>query len=370
MILDKQSLASIILIWIICLSQFSWAQSKETLRYQSEEISFQNGEEHFAGTLTLPRQTQKSPAIILITGSGGQNRDEEILGFKIFAQISDYLSQEGIAVLRYDDRGVGGSKGKSVDESTTADFAQDVLQAVEYLKTRPEIDPEKIGLLGHSEGGVVAPLAYQNNPEIAFVILMAGTGVNGLEVITEQTKAIMKAQNVPESMIQSTTQLNAEIYKIILAEEGADWDMVEKKVEEAILANFELYPESIRAMVKDTTTFIKSQAQQSLQRANTPWFRYFLSLDPEVALQKVKCPILVLFGELDLQVLPAQNEAPILEALKVAGNQDVTVKIFPKANHLFQEAITGSPNEYAKLEKKFVPGFLEYIGNWLKERAF
>jgi dipeptidyl aminopeptidase/acylaminoacyl peptidase len=172
------------------------------LPYNAEEVTFTNDGNTFAGTLTFPKTEGKHPAVVLITGSGAQDRDENIIGFKIFEVIADHLTQNGIAVLRYDDRGIGGTTGKTVDQSTTEDFAGDVIAAVQYLKTRDNINPSEIGLLGHSEGGIVAPIAAGKSTDIAFIILMAGTGVKGIDIVLEQAQLIMKADKAKDEEIE------------------------------------------------------------------------------------------------------------------------------------------------------------------------
>ncbi|MCX7833565.1 MAG: lysophospholipase [Ignavibacteria bacterium] len=336
---------------------------KEELPYQEEEITFTNGNNIFSGTLTIPKTVGRHPAVVLITGSGAQNRDEEIVGFKIFRVIADFLTRNGIAVLRYDDRNFGKSKGTSVDSSTTEDFAYDVIEAVKYLQSRNDINPTQIGLLGHSEGGIVAPLAATKYPDIAFIILMAGTGVKGKEIILEQTRAIMKANGETEEKINEATDYMNRLFKAL--ETGEGMEELENIIKKQAAEYYESLPEEQKSTIKDKDEYIDLMLKSRLYPFKTRWMRFFLEFDPKTALEKVKCPTLAIFGELDLQVLKWQNEKPIEEALKKAGNKNYEIKTFEKANHLFQEAITGSPSEYAKLKKEFVSGFLEYITNWI-----
>lgn len=325
-------------------------ESKNLLPYREEEISFKNGENTLVGTLTIPKAAGKYPAIVLITGSGAQDRNSEILGFKPHEILADYLSRKDFAVLRYDDRGVGASTGKSVSESTTADFAQDVLLAVELLKQHPNIDAKHIGLYGHSEGGIVAPMAASQNPEIAFIILAAGTGVPGYQILNEQKKLISQAAGLSEQEIKAGKKLNEQIFKAIRTNQG--WDKIEQQIMAA------LPPEMDEVQKKNYT---KAQ----LDQLKSPWFRFFIDNDPRLFAEKVTCPVLLLFGELDLQVPPSQSQLALENAFKKGGNNNFTSYVFPKANHLFQEAQTGSPEEYALLKKTFVNGYLEYIHNWL-----
>ncbi|MCU0447884.1 MAG: alpha/beta hydrolase [Microscillaceae bacterium] len=331
-------------------------QRKEPVPYQVENVSFQNGETTFGATLTLPPHSGKHPALVLITGSGPQDRNEEIFGFKAFEIVADYFTRQGIAVLRYDDRGVGETKGgKSILESTSEDFAYDVLQAVEYLKTRPEIDAQQIGLYGHSEGGIVAPLAAVKNPQIAFIILSVGTGVKGIEILNEQKKLILEANGASAEVIAEELKMNDLIYKTVISNRG--WEKLNQKLSEDLAKAFQLKGEALTKAVDAQITNLK-----------TPWWKYFMQYDPAPTLRKVKCPVLLLFGELDLQVPPAQSEQVMLNTLKKGKNKDYESKTFAKANHLFQEAKTGNPSEYGILKKEFVEGYLGYIAEWLRKR--
>jgi pimeloyl-ACP methyl ester carboxylesterase len=340
---------------------------EENLPYNAEEVTFTNDGNTFAGTLTCPKAEGKHPAVVMITGSGPQNRDEAIVGFKIFKVIADNLTKNGIAVLRYDDRGVGGSKGKGVNESTTEDFAGDVIAAVEYLKTRDNINPSQIGLMGHSEGGIVAPLAASKSGSIAFIVLMAGTGVNGYEIIKEQSKLIMKADKSSDEEIEGYDKMIDAVYDAI--KNNKSLDDVKEQIKNDIIENFDKIPEKQRKDITDKEKYAKETAEQTIAAFNSKWMKYFLTYEPALALEKVKCPVLMLFGESDLQVAPKQNQKPMEDALKKGGNTDYKVIIFPKANHLFQEANTGSPGEYGSLKKEFVPGFLDAVSGWILQRV-
>jgi pimeloyl-ACP methyl ester carboxylesterase len=335
--------------------------------YNAEEINFSNDGNFFAGTLTYPKIQGKHPAVVMITGSGAQNRDEEIFGFKIFGIIADHLTRSGIAVLRYDDRGTGSSVGKSVDESTTEDFAGDVIAAVEFLKTKDYINPNQIGLFGHSEGGIVAPLAASNSNSIGFIILMAGTSVMGIDIVKEQSKLIMKANNSSDKEIEGYVTMLDSIYAAIKNKQPLD--ELKQRIKNDIIENFDQIPKEERKAIKNKEQYATDVAEMTIAEFNTNWMKYFLRYDPYDALTQIKCPVLALFGELDLQVPPNQNEPQMTKALKNGGNYDYKVITFPKANHLFQEAVTGSPGEYSSLKKEFVSGFLETISAWILERV-
>ncbi len=342
-------------------------EETEVLPYNSEEVTFTNGDIKFAGTLTIPKTEGKHPAVVMITGSGSQNRDEELFGFKPFKIIADYLTRNGIAVLRYDDEGVGGTTGKNVMQYTTEDFAGDVLKAVEFLKTRNDINPEQIGLMGHSEGGIIAPLAASKSKDIAFIVLMAGTGVKGIDIIKEQSALIMRADNTPEEDIKANDELLDKGYKII--ESNGNLEELRPEMEKEELRSYNSLPEEKKNAIKDKNEYVKTMVDAQIHQFSSPWIKFFLSYDPAPTLEKVKCPVLMLFGALDLQVPPAQNKAPMEKALQDGGNKDYMSVVFPKANHLFLEAKTGSPSEYASLPKEFVPDFLDTVKDWITKRV-
>ncbi|MEI6816045.1 MAG: alpha/beta hydrolase [Bacteroidota bacterium] len=340
--------------------------SKPKLPFKEESVKFTNGENTFGGTLTIPDKPGKHPAVIMITGSGAQNRDEEILGFKPFKIIAEHMGRCEIAVLRYDDRGVGESKGKTVNESTTLDFATDVEQAIKYLKTRPDIDTTKIGLMGHSEGGIIAPIVASRNKDVAFIVLMAGSGVKGEDVMNEQKRLIMKKAGSSDEEITKSLKLSEQVFTAIRKNKGMD--AVKKELKKQVL----------EMAAKDTAKKKKTPEEEAqldqmldaqLKAYQSVWMKCFIDLDPRPYLEKTTCPALVLFGELDVQVPPKQNEKPIADALKKAGNKDVRISVFPKTNHLFQEAKTGNIDEYAMLNKEFVPGFLVMVSEWIRKHC-
>ncbi len=339
-------------------------EQAEPVPYREEELTFESGEVHLEGTLTLPEADGPFAAVVMVTGSGAQNRDEELFGFRPFRIIADHLTRRGIAVYRYDDRGVGGSTGNTA-LSTTSDFADDALAAIEMLSGHEEIDAGRIGLVGHSEGGVVAPLAAQRSESVAFVVLIAPTSVRGADVIFEQGAEIARAAGQTEQQIEEGQVLQRRMFEAV--ENGEDMEAFRSELEEIIREQIASGSEEDLAVVENAETFVKSQANQQIAQVTTPWFRYFLTYDPAPALRQTRVPVLTLFGELDLQVTPKQNRGPLAEAL--GGNPDVTIETLPGANHLFQAAMTGSPSEYATLEKAFVPGFLELIADWIVART-
>ncbi|MFH0988968.1 MAG: alpha/beta fold hydrolase [bacterium] len=334
--------------------------------YKQEEVVFHNDSTTLAGTLTLPVNQGKHPAVVMITGSGAQNRDEELLGFKPFKIIADYFTRHGIAVLRYDDRGIGGSSGNTM-ASTTSDFANDALAAVAYLQSRSDINPKQIGMCGHSEGGIVAPLAASRSSDVSFIILMSGTGVDGGTIILAQTELIMKAEKAGESEIKESLDLSRRMFQAFREEKP----LTSFSEELSILTRKgldKMKPEQRKAITKPEE-YVAQQVKTQLLSFASPWMKYFLRYDPAPALEKVHCPVLMLFGELDLQVPTELNKPKMEAALARGGNTKVTTKVFPKANHLYLAATTGSPSEYATMKKEFVPGFLETMSTWIHQQV-
>jgi len=332
--------------------------------YIEQEVTFANGDVTLAGTLTVPRSGGPFPAVVMITGSGAQNRDEELFGFRPFRIITDHFTRNGIAVLRYDDRGVGGSTG-SVSESTSEDFAMDVLAAVRLLQNRDEIVFDKIGLVGHSEGGIVAPIVAARHEGVAFVVLMAGTSVTGEEILFAQGEAILTANGATAEELRNQRDMQRRMFEVVRT--GVGMEELEADLRQQVRDGIESLPDDERTAISDMDAVVDAEVNGQLSAISSPWFHFFLDYDPAEDL--VNVPVLALFGELDLQVPPEVNRALLEDALRRGGNQDFTVFTFPRANHLFLTAETGSPNEYPTMEKVFVPGFLEMMTEWILERA-
>jgi len=335
-------------------------EPKPPFPYTAEDVTFRNGVENFdlAGTLTLPEGNGPFPAVVLISGSGAQNRDETLLGHKPFLVIADYLTKNGIAVLRYDDRGVGKSKGNMMN-ATSMSLAGDAEAAVTYLLSRPEIDKKMIGLAGHSEGGLIAPIVASRNSNVAFIVSLAGPGVSGYDIIIRQTRDIQTASGIPEKDIEETIKTNGKLFEMVMAE--ADQRKVAKNAMEWY--NKELDGKGVTPEERKT---MMAQFTQALLSTNSPWFRYFLAAQPAEYWSKVKVPVLALNGEKDLQVSAEANLPAIKAALKKAKNKKVTTMMLPGLNHLFQHCTTGTPAEYASIEETFSPEALQIITDWIK----
>jgi len=334
--------------------------------YKQEEVKIQSGTITLAGTLTLPPAGGPFPAVVLITGSGPQNRDEEIFGMKPFRLMADAFTRQGIAVLRCDDRGVGGSTG-STPQSSSAEFADDALAEVQFLRGRPEIDRGRVGLLGHSEGGLVAPIAASRSSDVAFIVLLSGPAVTGEKILYAQSELLMRAAGATEEAIRR----NAEIQKRIFAavRTGTGWDEAAEMLRGDLKAVLDAATAAKQPAAANRDAMIKSRVDAQMASARTPWFKFFLDYDPAPTLQKVTCPVLAIFGECDLQVPVALNRDPMEQALKSGGNRNYTIEVMPRANHLYQEAKTGSVQEYTILKKEFVPELLPLVGAWILKQG-
>lgn len=331
---------------------------KKPYPYESEDVTFDSTAKDvtMAGTLTKPTGDGPFPAVVLVSGSGPQDRDETLLGHKPFLVLADHLTRKGIAVLRYDDRGVGKSTGKFA-EATSKDFADDAAGAVAFLKGRKEIG--KIGLAGHSEGGLIAPMVAATNKDVGFIVLLAGPGLPGDEIILAQAELIglamgEKKENVARGLKLSRVLMDA-------AKKGA----AEKELVDLIASAQTEMSDAEKKEFDDQKDLIVARTKELA----TPWFRYFLAFDPRPTLGKVKCPVLAINGELDLQVPCKANLEAIEKAVKAGGNTDVTVKELKGLNHLFQTTKKGLPSEYGVIEETFSPAALDTISEWVLKKA-
>lgn len=329
--------------------------------YREEEAVFRNAVENFdlAGTLTLPEGKGPFPAAVLITGSGQEDRNETVFGHRPFLVIADFLTRNGIAVLRFDDRGMGGSKGNP-NNATSENFAGDVAAAVAYLTTRPEIDPKKIGLIGHSEGGLIAPIVASKNQGIAFIVSLAGPGIRGKELLMKQNADIMKVSGAPENEIKDAMATNNTLYDMVMND--PDQRSFAKKAMEWYGRELDAKGLTPEKRKEDMASFA-----QAIVQVNNAWMRYFISTDPAIFWTKAKCPVLALNGEKDLQVNYEQNLPAIKAALKKGGNRKVKTIALPDLNHLFQHCTTGNPSEYVSIEETFSPEALKIMADWIRK---
>ena len=327
--------------------------SQNPLPYLAEEVTFKNGDITLNGTLTLPKVRRgRIPAVILVSGSGTQDRDQTILRHKPFLILADVLTKAGYAVLRYDDRMLSAQNQEMNPNPDSRDFADDAYAALQYLKSRREVHRQKVGIIGHSEGGMIAPMVVTAHPnQVAFIISMAGTGVTGEEILYTQVEAALKSRKL-ENMIPDERAKQEQLYQILKTEPSDSLAVVQMK---AVLEGYGL------AVTDDKAEAVEAELAQMTSR----WFRYFLLHNPALDWKNVRVPVLLLNGEKDLQVLPDVNLPVIQQALRL--NRKVTVKRLPDLNHLFQlTPSTGHPDEYGKLEESISPIVLDEIVNWMK----
>ncbi|GJQ44205.1 MAG: alpha/beta hydrolase [Ignavibacteriaceae bacterium] len=337
-------------------------EPKPPFPYNSEDVKFFNEKDSItlAGTFTYPKEDGKFPAVVLITGSGAQNRDEEIFNHKPFLVISDFLTKNGYAVLRFDDRGVGESEGNH-SIATTFDFAEDVRAAIKYLKARNEVDKNKIGLIGHSEGAMIASIVASESDDVAFIILMAGPGLPGDSILYLQTELIYKAEGQSEEQIHEILDELREVYSILKSD--IDESEMKERLKRKYQQRFDKMSDEEKQRFGDLNTYMEME----IRIATSPWFRAFLKFDPRPILEKVKCPVLAVIGEKDLQVPPKENLPAIEDALKRGGNKNFKVTELPNLNHLFQTSQFGTISEYGIIEETMSPQALETMLNWLNE---
>ncbi len=340
-------------------------EPKEPYSYDIEEVTFPNTKEkiELAGTLTLPKQNRISPVVILIAGSGPNDRDETIFGHKPFWVLADYLTRQRVAVLRYDKRGVGESGGEYFT-ATTKDFAADVEAAINYLKTREDIHSSNIGLIGHSEGGIIASMVATQNEDVKFAVLMAGLGVTGTELVLAQHQHEFDKTTLAKTEKEHINSILVNLYsKVLEWKEYAGSDEERNQLQQDLDTLWQhLAPEIKGEVQKDAFK------KQTTSKIVSPWFRQFLAIDPLQYIQTLSIPVLAINGENDTQVNYQSNLEGIEDALKRANNKRYTIKSYPHLNHLFQESTTGEIDEYGKTEQTISPEVLLDIANWIKEQ--
>jgi hypothetical protein len=337
------------------------------LPYSALEVSIPNGEVTLSGTLTLPEGAGPFPVVILVSGSGPQDRDETLaptIPIKPFFLIADHLTRNGIAVLRYDDRGVGQSTGQ-FDSATLEDFTSDAQAALDFLTTRPEIDQEHLGLLGHSEGGLVAAKLAASDSRLDFVITLAGPSVLGSEVLLLQNQLILEnAGSQPEAVTIQLDYLRA-VFEVLASPDPTDEEAMRQLTYDSIIAQAEYATEEDLAAIGDLEAFANEQADAAITTLAGTWFRSFLLYDAGEDWARTTIPALAIYGGKDLQVPDEQNAAPFEAAMQAAGNTNYQVLVYPNANHLMQEAITGAIEEYGTLPAEFTPDFLPDLTDWI-----
>lgn len=326
---------------------------KPPFPYDVEDVTFPGGAANveLAGTLTIPRGDGRHPAAILVSGSGPQNRDEEIFEHRPFLVLADYLTRRGLVVLRYDDRGVGESTG-DFGAATSADFADDAEAAFRFLRARDDVDPDAIGVIGHSEGGIIAQLLASRLPQLGYVVMIGGPGVPGDSILALQVAALNRGAGLPDSIVEARSRLQRRLMDIAL-----------KDVDPATIRE-----ELVDVFHTEAPGMSEEQAESQARTLTSPWMHWFLHYDPRPMLRELQVPILAVIGSKDVQVLPDENLAAISEALREGGNPDFTVRELAGLNHLLQPAKTGLATEYGQIEETMAPSALETIGDWIVAR--
>jgi pimeloyl-ACP methyl ester carboxylesterase len=329
--------------------------------YDIETVEFSNPNANItlAGTLTLPENKQNCPAVILISGSGPQDRNSSILQHQPFWVLADYLSRQGMVVLRVDDRGVGESGGTFAG-ATSADFATDVEAAFEYLKKHPRVNSNKVGLMGHSEGGAIAPVVASRNKDVAFVVLLAGPGEQGSKVLAQQNYDLFLQETQSTELANYRRQFFEKIYNTVNQEANKD------KGNSAVYALLEKDLNQLSSEERTQIDLEEKNVRAMIALFRSPWMRYFLAMNPQEYLSKIHCPVLAINGEKDLQVHP-DNLKAIEKALKEGKNNKYQILVFPDLNHLLQTSETGAVDEYAEIEETISPKVLTAINAWLKQ---
>lgn len=318
--------------------------------YSAREVSYVNPRQtdvRLAGTLTVPPGRGPFPAVLLITGSGPQDRDETVFEHKPFLVVADALTRRGVAVLRVDDRGVGGSS-PGPQGATTADFATDVEASLAWLRKQKDIDSTRVGLLGHSEGAVIASVVAGKDRALDFVVLWAGTGVSGKEILVEQARALSRSGGASPEAVEKVAALQSEILEAVLAEPTA---------------------EGLRSSLQKITVSrgVPAIGAEAAGQLGSAWYRHFIAFDPSKALRKARAPVLALLGSKDLQVSAGQNAPALRAALR--GNRHATVEVLPGLNHLFQTAETGAPSEYGEINETISPAALARMTDWIVDQS-
>ncbi len=357
----------------LVFTEESWKQRRpQTPRppfpYVSEEVVFENQPAgvKLAGTLTKPAAAGPFPAVICITGSGPQDRDETLFGHKPFAVIADDLTRHGFAVLRFDDRGFGKSTG-DFKSATSEDFSRDAEAALDFLKQRPEIGPKRIGFLGHSEGGMIAPMIAARRNDVAFLVLLAAPGVSGEEIAIAQAESFSRLKGYSEDFIVKSRPLTREMVQWLRSNPTAE--EVRAKTREMEARTIPLMEESDRKLYERSKSEREASMEIGLAQLHSAWMQFLLRYDPAGDLVRVKCPVLALNGELDQQVLASQNLPAIATGIRAGGNTRVTTQELKGLNHLFQPAKTGALKEYGEIEETFSPAALDAIQSWLQQNT-
>lgn len=320
--------------------------------YESESITFQNPGAGVTlhGTLTRPATDGPVPAVVLVAGSGPSDRDATIMGHKPFLVLADALTRRGVAVLRFDERGVGQSDGQQ-EGATSADLAGDVRAAVRVLAQKDQVDDEQVGIIGHSEGGLIAPMVATKTDQVSFLVLLAAPGLPGRAILADQLDRRIRQQGASRRIRALQRGTQKRIFDVL--QQDADSSLIAERLRKIMIQ-----AQGIRG---------EETINREIERLMDPWLRYFIAYDPRPVLQEIDVPVLALAGAKDRQVDPDENQSAIARALRADDNPQVTVRTLNGLNHLFQTASTGDPSEYGRIEETFDPEALDLIADWIHE---
>lgn len=340
-------------------------QIKTNLYYKEMEVRFSNKNIKLAGTLSIPFSQMKHPAVILISDKGAQKHNNNNQGFEIFRILADNLTRNNFVVLRLDDRGTGGSGGKT-ESSSLKDLSSDISKAVNFLKSRPEVDPEHIGLLGHGQGGLIAAMTAASNPGDIDFIILSSTGVLPEDkLLVAEFKNLLSSEGRSNEFIQSYIQALQKYFDLVRS--GISKGLIKTKLYQYILNNYDKMPAPIKREFPEKIKYAKTSTDRIFKETYTSNLKDFLNIDPIGIFQNIKCPVLAVFGGKDIEVTADENKAALTEALNKGGNKALSIRVFPDANHLFQTAETGSKQEYPQLKKDFLPGYIDCLNEWLRD---
>lgn len=335
-------------------------------KYRQLDVKVKNQDVTLAGTLTLPSRKGKHPAVLIVSGAGPDERDRDVAGFPLFQVLAHQLSSQGYAVLRMDDRGAGLSTGE-LAQSTRHDLAKDALASVRYLREHPRVDPARVGIIGYSEGSLVAPMAALSSDDVAFVVLLAGSAISGKDTMLQQTEEMLRDAGIGDAQIEKQLTQQKEVFRYI--EENEDWNGLEDQLVAWLQDEYEQLPEEEQSSLGDVQFWARAAAAEQVAAMKSPWFRSFLLYDPAPKLAQLQIPTLAIFGELDAQLVVDENVKAMENAFQTSGNPNAKVEVIPRSNHLLQEAHTGSVAEYPSLDPRFSPLFISTLVGWLNHEV-
>ena len=333
--------------------------------YVSRDVAFENEAAGLtlAGSYVVPAGEGPFPAVLFVSGSGPQDRDEQIMGHRPFLVIADHLARHGVASLRFDDRGFGASEGDHMG-STIADFATDVEAGLAFLRSQPEVDGGAVGILGHSEGGLTGPMVAAERDDVAFLVVLAPPAVPLIELLARQTADILRLSGLDEDLVARAVRQQVSDLELV-----RDESLTDEELRDELRARAASLREAFSEEELAILGVVESTMEQSLAVSSSPWFRSLTRVDPAAYWRHVDVPVLALFGDLDIQVAAEENAAALERALAAGSNDAAEIRILPGLNHLLQHAETGSVEEYGALAETIAPEVLETLASWIRDNS-